>query len=357
MSIRSIRPDGWFRLKTKLPKPGTYKLLADFDPTGGTPQLAAKMFSTAGYVQPLEKTIAHPPADLTPKHGPNLEVELTTEPAQPIAGKKTMLFFKVKPAEGLEQYIGAWAHMLAVSNDLIDTIHSHPFIADGGPQSAVQHLLSARGDVQDLGAVPAEGRGEYGGVHAAGGAVEVAAAAWARKKRAYSWSLCRMWYFHHPVRKFVILMPDIPALQLGLQQSHLLQVGRMLRRVRGTFRVTANRGASTLHGANETVRIDSPIPVAAGTSCIAFTVVRASPEGVEKLDDLPMLRIHLGNVYAVFLIPLEWLHGRESSYGSYRPRCAFDEALAAVAVRYRKGVLKFTQTNFTKRTNDSLGIF
>jgi hypothetical protein len=24
--------------------------------------------------------------------------------------------------------------MLAVSNDLIDTIHSHPFIADGGPQ-------------------------------------------------------------------------------------------------------------------------------------------------------------------------------------------------------------------------------
>ena len=45
-----------------------------------------------------------------------------------------MLFFKVKPADGLEQYIGAWAHMLAVSNDLIDTIHSHPFIADGGPQ-------------------------------------------------------------------------------------------------------------------------------------------------------------------------------------------------------------------------------
>jgi Heavy metal binding domain len=127
------RPDGWFRLKTRLPKPGTYKLLADFDPTGGTPQLAAKVFSTAGYVQPLEKTIAHPTPDLAPKQGPNLEVELTTEPAQPVAGKKTMLFFKVKPAEGLEQYLGAWAHMLAVSNDPIDTIHSHPFIADGGP--------------------------------------------------------------------------------------------------------------------------------------------------------------------------------------------------------------------------------
>jgi len=129
-----FRPDGWFRLKTKLPKPGTYKLLADFDPAGGTPQLAAKLFSTAGYIEPLEKTIARPAADLTAKQGPNLEVELTAEPAHPIAGKKTMLFFKVKPADGLEQYIGAWAHMLAVSNDLIDTIHSHPFIADGGPQ-------------------------------------------------------------------------------------------------------------------------------------------------------------------------------------------------------------------------------
>jgi hypothetical protein len=126
-------PDGWFRLRTKLPKPGTYRLLADFDPTGGTPQLAAKTFSTAGYTQPLAASITHPPADLTAKQGPNLRVELTTEPPRPIAGKKTMLFFKVSPAEGLEQYIGAWAHLLAVSNDMVDTIHSHPFIADGGP--------------------------------------------------------------------------------------------------------------------------------------------------------------------------------------------------------------------------------
>ena len=85
-------------------------------------------------MEPLEKTIAHPAADLTPKQGPNMRVSLTVEPSPPIAGKKTMLFFKVNPAEGLEQYIGAWAHMLAVSNDLVDTIHTHPFIADGGPQ-------------------------------------------------------------------------------------------------------------------------------------------------------------------------------------------------------------------------------
>ena len=39
-----FQPDGWFLFKTKLPKAGTYRLLADFDPIGGTPQLAVKTF-------------------------------------------------------------------------------------------------------------------------------------------------------------------------------------------------------------------------------------------------------------------------------------------------------------------------
>ena len=43
-----------------------------------------------------------------------------------------MLFFDVSPADGLEPFLGAWAHLLAVSHDLADTIHTHPFLADGG---------------------------------------------------------------------------------------------------------------------------------------------------------------------------------------------------------------------------------
>jgi len=128
-----LQRSGWFRLRTRLPRPGTYRLLADFDPVGGTPQLAARTFSTSGYILPLESGIPHPAPDLTPKQSANLKVELSTGPAEPVAGKKTMLFFRVSPAEGLEPYLGSWAHLLAVSNDLIDTIHSHPFLADGGP--------------------------------------------------------------------------------------------------------------------------------------------------------------------------------------------------------------------------------
>jgi len=125
---------GWFRLRTRLPKPGTYRLLADFDPAGGAPQLAARTFSTAGYIAPLTSTIAQPAADLSPKQAKNLSIALTTDPAEPVAGKKTMLFFRLTPAQRIERYIGAWAHLLAASNDLIDTIHSHPFLADGGPE-------------------------------------------------------------------------------------------------------------------------------------------------------------------------------------------------------------------------------
>ena len=128
-----LQPSGWFRLRTRLPKPGTYRLLADFDPTGGTPQLAARTFSTAGYFAPLESAIPHPAADLAPKQTANLTVSLRPDPDPPIAGMKTMLFFRVAPASGLERYLGAWAHLLAASNDLIDTLHSHPFLADGGP--------------------------------------------------------------------------------------------------------------------------------------------------------------------------------------------------------------------------------
>ncbi len=125
------RPGGAFLLRTTLPKPGSYRLLADYYPSGGVPQLTPKTITTAGYTTPLLP--AELKADLTPQHGENLDVELTTDPPQPIAGKKTLLFFKLKPAAGLEPYLGAWGHLLAVSNDLIDMIHTHPSFAAGGP--------------------------------------------------------------------------------------------------------------------------------------------------------------------------------------------------------------------------------
>ena len=123
--------DGVFRFNAVLPRPGMYRILSDFYPSAGTPQLIVKTvivpgskISAGAELQP----------DLAPKQAGNMEVSLTMVPAQPIAGMKTMLFFHLNPADGLEPYLGAWSHMLAASDDLIDMIHDHPFIADGGPQ-------------------------------------------------------------------------------------------------------------------------------------------------------------------------------------------------------------------------------
>jgi hypothetical protein len=124
-------PEGDFFLDIDLPESGMYQVLADFYPTGATPQLIAKSFIVpGGDLRDAELGQDY----TTPKQGQNLEVELVTEPAVPLAGQETSMFFTVTPAEGLEEYIGAWGHMLAVSDDLIDTIHGHPFIADGGPE-------------------------------------------------------------------------------------------------------------------------------------------------------------------------------------------------------------------------------
>ena len=131
-----LEPDGTFKFDMSFPKAGMYRVAGDFYPTGGTPQLVAKTV-----IVPAATGSAPPPlvdAKLQPSlgvsHCANMDVELVMDPPQPIVGMKTLLFFRITPADGLEQYLSAWGHMLVASDDLIDLIHDHPFIADGGPQ-------------------------------------------------------------------------------------------------------------------------------------------------------------------------------------------------------------------------------
>ncbi len=122
--------DGVFRFKTVLPKAGMYRVLSDFYPLGGTPQLIVKTIVVPGAA--VTPGVELKP-EMSPKNSGNMQVSVTTKPEQPIAGMKTLLFFHLDPADELEPYLGAWAHMLAASDDLIDITHDHPYIADGGP--------------------------------------------------------------------------------------------------------------------------------------------------------------------------------------------------------------------------------
>src|SRR5262249_25084799 len=111
-----------------LPKPGLYRVLSDFYPTGGTPQLIIKTIVVPG-ASITPGTRLQP--DLTPKNSDNTQVSLTLQPPQVVAGKKTQLFFDLDPGDGLELYLGAWAHMLVASGDLVEMIHDHPLLVDG----------------------------------------------------------------------------------------------------------------------------------------------------------------------------------------------------------------------------------
>lgn len=123
--------DAIFRYDAVLPKPGMYRVLGDFYPKDGAPQLIAKTFIVPGAT--ITPGTALEP-DLAPKKTANMTVSLTMDPPQPIAGMKTLMFFHLDPSDGVELYLGAWGHMLAASQDLIDLIHNHPFLANGGPQ-------------------------------------------------------------------------------------------------------------------------------------------------------------------------------------------------------------------------------
>jgi hypothetical protein len=121
--IHPVLDGNTFHIQTRLPKPGMYRLLADYYPSGSVPQLSLSTFYVDG-----PPPSPHLTASLSPQHSANLTANLRIEPEQPIAGLQTRLFFDLNPYDGVEPYLGAWGHMLIASEDLVDLIHTHPFL-------------------------------------------------------------------------------------------------------------------------------------------------------------------------------------------------------------------------------------
>jgi hypothetical protein len=117
-------PDEDFHLDVRFPKPGMYRVLSDFYPTGGTPQLITNTVIVPEAGATLERASISP--DLAPKNTENAHVELGLSPTRTVAGENVRMSFRVQPDEGMELYLGAWGHMLAASADLVDMVHHHP---------------------------------------------------------------------------------------------------------------------------------------------------------------------------------------------------------------------------------------
>jgi hypothetical protein len=130
--FRQVHPE-WhddvhaFTYDVTLPKAGMYRVLGDFYPEAATPQLLAQTLMVPG-APPVHPVLAR---DDAPKHTENMTVTMTTSPETPVAGLSARVRFALDPPDGHERYLGAWAHMLAASDDLIDLMHTHPKIADG----------------------------------------------------------------------------------------------------------------------------------------------------------------------------------------------------------------------------------
>jgi hypothetical protein len=122
--------DGAFHLPIRLPKSGMYRIASDFYPEAATPQLL-----TGTVFVPGDDAAPRPLArDVSAKSDANLNVSLSLSPETPVAGGTTQMRFVLTPSDGLERYLGAWGHMLLVSDDLIDMMHTHPALADGSPE-------------------------------------------------------------------------------------------------------------------------------------------------------------------------------------------------------------------------------
>jgi len=148
----TLEPDGSLVVDVRLPRPGLYHFFADFLPEGGAPQLLHSAFVSADYDGTLARAGRQLATDVSDKVVNGMRVRLET-PEQ-LAGREQIISTWLEdaktgePIKDLEPYLGAWGHMLIVSWDLQDVVHSHPVAAvsdAGGPRIGFQQRFPRKG--------------------------------------------------------------------------------------------------------------------------------------------------------------------------------------------------------------------
>jgi hypothetical protein len=126
--------DGGWSIDLVLPKPGHYALLSDFLPSGGSPQFLTRPLVTAGYTGDLVAQSARLVPDSPGRRQTvdDLTATVTYDPPIMRAGSYSHLIFNLTeagtdtPVRELQTYLGAFGHMLIMSEDMVDYVHAHP---------------------------------------------------------------------------------------------------------------------------------------------------------------------------------------------------------------------------------------
>jgi hypothetical protein len=128
--------NGRFKETITLPKAGAYRLILDFAPSGGAPQLVQRSIVTAGF----DGALFDPPplgTDMAGKVVDGTRIQLYMEPA--VAGRAQNVLVELRddvtggPATDLEPFLGAPGHMLIVAADLRSVSHNHPLAGLSSP--------------------------------------------------------------------------------------------------------------------------------------------------------------------------------------------------------------------------------
>ena len=151
--------DGTWSVAVTLPKPGYYKVLSDFLPSGGLSQFIARPLVTAGYSGDLVSASARlaPDTDDGEDAG-RLRATVSYEPGTFIAGLYGHLKFNLteaangRPVTDLQTYLGAFGHALIMSEDMVDYVHAHPLdiLANNDDDGVPQFVIPPGADLEKL---------------------------------------------------------------------------------------------------------------------------------------------------------------------------------------------------------------
>lgn len=132
--------DGRFRLTWTFPRPGAYRLYADFTPADGDNQVKPLTLTVGGG---KARTVALRPDRTRVKQVGDLRFELRLQ-GEPLRMEKPMLLtYTVRDRQGrlvrnMQPFIGAPGHLIAISQDGKEVVHTHSL------QAATQNSMGEK---------------------------------------------------------------------------------------------------------------------------------------------------------------------------------------------------------------------
>ncbi|KXK59381.1 hypothetical protein AWW66_24465 [Micromonospora rosaria] len=149
--FRHVHPemsaDGTWRTATPLDGPGTWRVFADFVPTGADPLTLGVDVTVPGAVEPRPLPA---PARTTTVDGYTVTLDGDLHP-----GRTSRLTLTVQrggaPVDDLEPYLGAYGHLVALRQGDLAFLHVHPDGSPGGGRTAAGPAVGFQAEVPSVG--------------------------------------------------------------------------------------------------------------------------------------------------------------------------------------------------------------